>query len=716
MLILVVSLLMSACSDNTGKPSLDSEQILQTKNDLQKYTVVFSDSADIELKKAATNLAAMLSEYTGSQIEATDDYLGANQSENEYEILIGKTNREESVVEGLSNKDYTISVVGTKIVVIGGSNPATLLAISEIKGLLTSAPTVFTDAANALTVRGADVSEFYYVKYPISVDRSAEDFSATINNIPAVVPQKINSEYVQINEYDPDWGYRHHARIGRLNGVNYIAWQETPQNEDDIGGRVLMSKSSDFKTWSEPTVILAGTLSESYSTGFFYTYNGTMYFYYNYAEYGSDGKQVNSGLGMYIKTTDGVNWSEPTKGLNYYTGETAPQASFGGRLFICRGLSVLYTDDPTGESGWKQVKLDGSEALENGAYGLNEASFYQTYDGVIHMLIRGSDGYMYHAESYNNGTSWSKIYKTGITDDNAMAYFGRLPDGRIFYIGNPYYSGYSVRGALILAISDDNGQNFSEQYVIRMECDYSMEGYGRAKSGYYGYPEAVIGDDGYMYIVYSKLKEVIEVTRIKLSDIGNDAALTPLKAEETGVFLNFSDSNSCKKVTAVSYANKKTSASYSSAENALKLSGGSAIEISDFLGGKVSAEKYPVLAIRVKKVNYTGKYCGLVYWETSDTPKEKFGSIWYPNDEEYHTMIIDLSEVSSYSSSVKGSDDTNAAAKDIVKSFTGTWEKLYLRFGGAEDLENNSAFYIKWIAVYPSVNDAMNDVILNNHG
>ena len=45
-----------------------------------------------------------------------------------------------------------------------------------------------------------------------------------------------------------------------------------------------------------------------------------------------------------------------------------------------------------------------------------------------------------------------------------------------------------------------------------------MNKYGWAKDGQYAYPEVLI-HDGYMYIHYSRQKEISEVTRVKLTDI-----------------------------------------------------------------------------------------------------------------------------------------------------------------------------------------------------
>ena len=61
--------------------------------------------------------------------------------------------------------------------------------------------------------------------------------------------------------------------------------------------------------------------------------------------------------------------------------------------------------------------------------------------------------------------------------------------------------------------------NFNKRYIIRDETDYQMQQSGIAKGGSFAYPTTLI-KDGYMYIIYSKQKEIIEVTKFDLGQIG----------------------------------------------------------------------------------------------------------------------------------------------------------------------------------------------------
>ena len=74
----------------------------------------------------------------------------------------------------------------------------------------------------------------------------------------------------------------------------------------------------------------------------------------------------------------------------------------------------------------------------------------------------------------------------------------------------------SDRNPLMLCLSD-NGTDFSQQYILRNER-YEQQIEGLYKGGVYGYPSVTITEDS-MYIIYSKHKEAIEVTKIDLASL-----------------------------------------------------------------------------------------------------------------------------------------------------------------------------------------------------
>jgi len=130
-------------------------------------------------------------------------------------------------------------------------------------------------------------------------------------------------------------------------------------------------------------------------------------------------------------------------------------------------------------------------------------------------MYRTDIGYIYGAESYDYGATWSKSYKTGFVSEASMFKFGRLSDGRYYWVGNPVPN--SNRTPLVLCLSED-GVNFNKWYIIENELIPRVYFAGKFKSGYYAYP-TVLEKDGYLHIIYSSNKERISVSRINLADL-----------------------------------------------------------------------------------------------------------------------------------------------------------------------------------------------------
>ena len=155
-------------------------------------------------------------------------------------------------------------------------------------------------------------------------------------------------------------------------------------------------------------------------------------------------------------------------------------------------------------------------AYERGAELLTESSFFQTDDGVIHLMLRTNTDYLWCSESYDDGVTWTEPYPTNFTDCWAKFQFGRLPDGRFFYVGSPIPG--SGRNPLMLCLSE-NGADFSRQYILRNE-PYEQQIEGLYKGGLYGYPSVTVANDA-LYVIYSKHKEAIEVTRVALASLAD---------------------------------------------------------------------------------------------------------------------------------------------------------------------------------------------------
>ena len=346
--------------------------------------------------------------------------------------------------------------------------------------------------------------------------------------------KKITSQYTLVTPYDSEWDYAHHPFIIKFKDKLYAMWSSGHDAEDNVGQRVLMSSSTTGFNWSTPSAFVdtkRGVNSDivSYALGF-YTNGEILVGYYHSFEYDisclrengtfrPEGNGIHTNSGNYLRYTyDGVTWSEPVA-MNYYRSLTAPpELTSDGKLIMMGGTNYIYTYDTTGISGWTAGDMASSVTKELVANGtiktLTEAHLYEMKDNTLRAMFRTNTDYLWCAKSWDYGLTWTAPYKTNLTDDHSKFVFGKLPDGRYYYVGNPIRGG--GRLPLMLSVSND-GNVFNKSYILRNE-KYIIKSAGLYKNGNYAYPSVCV-DEEYMYIIYSKGKEVIELTRIALSGI-----------------------------------------------------------------------------------------------------------------------------------------------------------------------------------------------------
>lgn len=334
--------------------------------------------------------------------------------------------------------------------------------------------------------------------------------------------------------YQPEteWTYSHHAHLTWFQGRFHAIWSNGREHEDQPGQRVLWSTSADFEHWTTPHVLgepglMADGTERVLTAGGWHQFDGTLVAYY-----GDYGPHKETTRLMALTTTDGEQWSQPMDVGIPVCPNHGPQRTASGRLILTGNISFPYTDDPRGLSGWKMSGIyppsmnttpDDPAAFWPVAAGqkwpaaLCEGAFYQTDDGVLHMLLRATGpGFRYRlwvSESTDNGASWSEPAETAFSDCNAKFHLGRLPDSRFYYVGNPLAG---PRLPLVCSTSRD-GLTFDHHWVLGDEATKPRRP-GRAKGGEYGYPHTLL-HDGSLYVIISRQKEAVCVLRVGLDQL-----------------------------------------------------------------------------------------------------------------------------------------------------------------------------------------------------
>lgn len=351
---------------------------------------------------------------------------------------------------------------------------------------------------------------------------------------PDVRRPKVESSFL----YQPttEWTYSHHQSIAFFRGRFHAIWSNGRQDEDAPGQRVLWATSPDGRAWTTPrplvdSVVDANGVERVLTAAGFHEHAGTLVAYF-----GNYGPKKETTHLQAVTTTDGEHWSAVREMGVPVNPNHGPQRTASGRLIISGNISFPYTDDPSGLTGWRMTGIypaamaatikDDPVSFKEVAQAqgwraaLCEGSFYQTDDGVLHLLLRDTTKtvvtrHLWLTESRDDGATWTTPVETAFSDTNAKFHCGRLPDGRFYYVGNPVGGG---RTPLVLSLSRD-GVHFDRHFILG-ETRYERRRAGESKGGEYGYPHTLIHAGG-LYVIVSRQKEAVEVLRVALADLAD---------------------------------------------------------------------------------------------------------------------------------------------------------------------------------------------------
>ena len=135
--LLLLGLVFVSCGETVDPPT-PVENIQLFKDGVSEYVIIHpEDNVSDDLMSEINKLNTAISNMAGKTLDVKGDLLNEDFGikESPYEIVIGDCNR--SVVEDLKSSlrtnDYVIKVVGTKIVILGGSEESTANAVATFK-------------------------------------------------------------------------------------------------------------------------------------------------------------------------------------------------------------------------------------------------------------------------------------------------------------------------------------------------------------------------------------------------------------------------------------------------------------------------------------------------------------------------------------------------------------------------------------------------------
>lgn len=312
----------------------------------------------------------------------------------------------------------------------------------------------------------------------------------------------------------------------------YCMWQSSATNEDDKDTWVAYSRSQDSRNWTVPDT-LAATIENGYcSSGGWWVFGDTIVGYINTWP---ESVSPRGGYTRYTTSIDGMVWSEP-KPVLMANGDTLngifeqdPHALPDGRIINAAHfqpgliISPIYTDDPSGVSGWKRASYTNI-AINNGISREIEPSWMLRSDDTLVMTFRDQNSTFFRlaALSGDRGESWSTAVLTEMPDSRSKQSAGNLADSAVFLVGNPVTN--KTRIPLVVTLCK-NGQFLNTAYVLREGGDsiQALRYQGTAKRLGYHYPKSMVYND-YLYVSYATNKEDAQYTRVPLSSMVLDTS------------------------------------------------------------------------------------------------------------------------------------------------------------------------------------------------
>ena len=367
---------------------------------------------------------------------------------------------------------------------------------------------------------------------------------AISNHFQAGESRRLLPSHLQvIHEPTPEWNYAHHPFLCRFRDRFYLFFSLGRYREDDVGQRVMVTSSADFKTWAEPKEIAApenGQTGVLIASGPWAT-DRRMNAYLLQFDYRMDalenGHRRPGSAGREnwrfrcFTTEDGEHFHE-TAGPEAFGGNMPVKRLRSGRLFSCGGRVSAWTDDPEGLTGWREAAVfpEGWHSPEeeeeprpllpgevsDRKVDLCEGSTLELPDGRLMLLLRSGTPRLWASFSFDDGETWSLPEPTDFTDNRTKFFLGQLPDGRYYHIGTPDPFPPRIRQVLALSLSRD-GLSY-DQHLLLENRQFKGRYPGLDKNGIYGYPTALVWN-GTLYVTCSINKEMIAVMHVSLSDI-----------------------------------------------------------------------------------------------------------------------------------------------------------------------------------------------------
>lgn len=101
--------------------------------------------------------------------------------------------------------------------------------------------------------------------------------------------------------------------------------------------------------------------------------------------------------------------------------------------------------------------------------GIIQPSLWQSAPGAVHMLLRSRSGRIWRSDSSDGGRTWRPAYPTCLPNNGSGIDLDRTAGGALALAYNPVGMPKGPRTPLVIGVSTDNGENWSQAAVVEIE-------------------------------------------------------------------------------------------------------------------------------------------------------------------------------------------------------------------------------------------------------
>lgn len=265
--------------------------------------------------------------------------------------------------------------------------------------------------------------------------------------------------------------------------------------KEEIGNYALVIKSDDGKSFSEPIAVAYDEEHRCYDPCLWIDPIGRLWFMWSYAP-----EHAVYAVICDDPDADEIIWSKErvigkdvmmNKPTVISTGEWLfPIAVWN---YGVRAISKEYDSKETERGSFVYKTIDNGVSFEKiGGANIDNRSFdehmiLEFKDGCLGMYVRTNYG-IGVAYSFDKGKTWTEGEDSGFGGPCSRFFIRRLKSGRILLINHKNFSG---RNNLTAMLSEDECKTWKYSMILDERSNVS-------------YPDAVEGDDGYIYIAYDR--------------------------------------------------------------------------------------------------------------------------------------------------------------------------------------------------------------------